>query len=158
MPNIVARFPRNAFPDQHRETLVRLLNEAAAQAEQIPDDARKRFLCWIVIDEIAPGLWTCGGIDVTEQVLPCMVRIDVPAGVLDAAARARYVRLVHDALRTAAPAAERRKLSTSVIVRDVPDGSWGANGAIWRLPEFAAAAGFEHLQSTLGAAKLPTAS
>lgn len=150
MPNIVVRIPRNAYPAEHRDTLVRLLNDAAAQAEQIPDNVRQRFLCWIVIDEAEPGSWTCGGIDVTAQILPCMVRIDVPAGVLDAAARARYVNLVHGALRAAAPSTERRRLSTSVIVHDVPDGCWGANGMVWRLPDFIHAAGFMHLQVTPG--------
>ncbi|ASL46281.1 hypothetical protein bAD24_III02710 [Burkholderia sp. AD24] len=146
MPNILVKLPQDAFPARHREMLVRRLNDAAAQAEQMPDDAGKRFLCWVVIDEVAPGWWTCGGVDVTAHVLPCVVQIDVPAGVLDAAARGRYVSLVDDALRLAVPPTERRRLSTSVIVRDVPDGCWGANGVVWRLPDFAAAAGFAHLQ------------
>lgn len=147
MPNILVKLPKDSFPARHRDTLVRLLNDAAATAEQIPDDAKKRFLCWIVIDEAAPGLWTCGGFDVTAQVLPCMAMIYVPAGVLDAAARARYVSLVHDAFMQALPAADQRRLATSVIVHDVADGSWGANGVVWRLPDFADAAGFIHLKS-----------
>ncbi|MEW6346418.1 MAG: tautomerase [Paraburkholderia sp.] len=147
MPNILVKIPKDSFPVQHREALVRLLNNAAASAEQIPDDAKKRFLCWVVVDEVAPGLWTCGGIDVTAQVLPCIAMIYLPAGVLDAAARARYVSLAHEAFRQALPAADQRQLVTSVIVHDVMEGTWGANGAIWRLPDFAAAAGFAHLKS-----------
>lgn len=141
----------DSFPAQHRETLVSLLNDAAANAEQIPDDAKKRALCWVVIDEVAPGSWTCGGTDVTAHLLPCIVMIYVPAGVLDAVTRARYVSLVHDALRQAVPPADKRRLATPVIVHDVADGSWGANGAIWRLPDFADAAGFAHLQSLASA-------
>lgn len=147
MPNIHVKLPKDSFPAEHREVLVRLLNHAAASAEQIPDDAKKRFLCWVVIDEVAPGFWTCGGIDVTAQVLPCVAMIYLPAGVLDAATRARYVSLVHDAFRQALPVADQRRLATSVIVHDVTEGSWGANGAIWRLPDFANAAGFTHLKS-----------
>ncbi|MGO4326226.1 tautomerase [Cupriavidus sp. 2TAF22] len=147
MPNILVKLPKNSFPTQHREALVRLLNQAAASAEQIPDDAKKRFLCWVVIDEVAPGFWTCGGIDMTAQILPCVAMIYLPAGVLDAATRARYVSLVHDAFRQALPTADQRRLATSVIVHDVTEGSWGANGAIWRLPDFAEAAGFAHLKS-----------
>jgi phenylpyruvate tautomerase PptA (4-oxalocrotonate tautomerase family) len=151
LPNIFVKLPKDSFPAQHRETLVRLLNDAAANAEQIPEDAKKRFLCWVVVDEVAPGYWACGGIDMTAQVVPCVAMIYLPAGVLDAAARSRYVSLVHDAFRQAFPSADPRHLTTSVIVHDVPDGSWGANGEIWRLPEFADAAGFAHLQSLISA-------
>ena len=147
MPNILVKLPKDSFPAQHREVLVRLLNHAAASAEQIPGDAKNRFLCWVVVDEIAPGFWTYGEIDVTAQVLPCIAMIYLPAGVLDAATRARYPSLVHDAFRQALPAADQRRLATSVIVHDVMEGSWGANGPIWRLPDFADAAGFAHLKS-----------
>lgn len=147
MPNILVKLPKDSFPAQHREALVRLLNHAAASAEQIPDDAKKRFLCWVVVDEVAPGFWTCGGIDVTAQVLPCIAMLYVPAGVLDAATRARYVSLVHDAFRQALPATDQRRLATSVIVHDVAEGTWGANGAIWRLPDFVDEVGFAHLKS-----------
>jgi phenylpyruvate tautomerase PptA (4-oxalocrotonate tautomerase family) len=147
LPNILVKLPKDSFPNQHRETLVRLLNDAAASAEQIPDDPKKRTLCWVVVDEVAPGFWTCGAIDVTAQLLPCVAMIYLPAGVLDGAARARYVGLVHDAFRQALPPADQRRLATSVIVHDVAEGSWGVNGAIWRLPDFAEAAGFAHLKS-----------
>lgn len=147
MPNILVKLPKDSFPDSHRETLVRLLNDAAASAEQIPDEPKKRGLCWVVIDEVAPGFWTCGGMDMTAQILPCIAMIYLPAGVLDAATRAHYVGLVHDAFRKALPPADQRRLVTSVIVHDVTEGSWGVNGAIWRLPDFAEAAGFSHLKS-----------
>ncbi len=87
----------------------------------------------------------------TTQVLPCMAMVHVPAGALDAAARARYVRLAHDAFRLALPDADNRMPIASVIVHDVADGSWGANGTVWRLPEFAQAAGSGHLQSLVRA-------
>jgi len=147
LPNILVKLPKASFPGPHRETLVRLLNDAAASAEQIPDDPRKRSLCWVVIDEVAPGFWTGGGIDMTAQLLPCIAMIYLPAGVLDAATRAHYVCLVHDAFRQALPPADQRRLVTSMIVHDVTEGSWGVNGAIWRLPDFAEAAGFSHLKS-----------
>lgn len=146
MPNILVKIPKDSFPAQHRGELVRLLNQAAASAEQIPDDAKRRFLCWVVIDEVAPGFWTCGGTDVTAQILPCIAMIYLPAGVLDAASRARYVSLVHGAFRQALPATDQRRLTTSVIVHDVAEGTWAANGAIWRLHDFVDAAGFEHLR------------
>ncbi len=92
MPNIVLKIPKNSFPAAQRATLVQGINAAAAEAERIPADPRKRFLCWVLIDEIEPGNWTCGGADVTNQFIPCMAVVHIPAGVLDDAARATYTR------------------------------------------------------------------
>jgi len=152
MPNIVLKIPKNAFPAAQRAALVQGINEAAAVAEQIPADPRKRFLSWVLIDEVEPGNWTCGGADVTSQFLPCMAVVHVPAGVLDDAARAAYARLLQSALQTALPAADKRQLLTSVVFNDVEDGHWGVGGDIWRLPAFAKAAGFAHLQHLVGTA------
>lgn len=99
------------------------------------------------VDEVAPTVWTCGGLDLSAQLLPCLALIYVPHGVLDEAARMLYVRLVHQAFEEALPAHEKGQLMTSVMLHEVEDGTWAANGAIWRLPDFARAAGCEHLQS-----------
>jgi phenylpyruvate tautomerase PptA (4-oxalocrotonate tautomerase family) len=149
MPNILVKIPNGAFPTEHRAVLVKMLNAAAAAAEQIPDDPRKRSMCWVIIDEVEPGSWTCGASDMSAKLLPCLAVIYVPAGVLDGASQAVYVDLVHAAFKQSLPATEQRQLATSVILHDVADGSWGANGAIWRLPDFAQAAGFAHLQALL---------
>jgi phenylpyruvate tautomerase PptA (4-oxalocrotonate tautomerase family) len=93
--------------------------------------------------------WACGGADVTASIIPVIVQVNVPAGVLNDEARARYVELIHRAT-TDALMNEKRRIATSCIINDVPDGTWGANGSIWRLPEQAAAAGFEHLQHLIG--------
>jgi phenylpyruvate tautomerase PptA (4-oxalocrotonate tautomerase family) len=147
MPNILVKIPKGSFPNEHRTALVRKLNDAAAAAEQIPDAPKKRLFCWVIIDEVESGSWTCGAIDMTGQILPCLAMICLPAGVLDDASRAIYVDLVHEAFKQALPATEKRQLATSVVLHDVTDGAWGVNGTIWRLPRFAQAAGFAHLQS-----------
>jgi phenylpyruvate tautomerase PptA (4-oxalocrotonate tautomerase family) len=152
MPNIVLKIPSNSFPGAQRAALVQGINEAAATAERIPADPRKRFLCWVMIDEIEPGNWTCGGADVTGQFLPCMAVVHVPNGVLDDAARATYTRLLQVAFQNALPADEKRQLLTSVVFNAVEDGAWGVGGAVWRLPDFARAAGFAHLQHLVAAA------
>ncbi|MGY2237146.1 tautomerase [Pseudomonas gingeri] len=146
MPNILLKIPKGAFPGAARATLVRGINEAAAIAERIPADPAKRFLCWVVIEEVEPGNWTCGSVDMTAQLVPCIARVHVPAGVLDETSRGRYVELIQQAFIAAQPADDPRQLMTSVMLHEVADGAWGANGAIWNLPAFARAAGFEHLQ------------
>lgn len=146
MPNIHIRIPKGSFSGAYRADLVRRINDAAANAEQIPPEPHKRMLCWVLIDEVADGAWTCGGIDMTAQLLPCVATVYVPAGVLNDATRAQYVQELHKAFKQSCAAENVRQVASSVVLREVNDGCWGANGSIWRLPQFAKAAGFAHLQ------------
>lgn len=146
MPTIHVQVPRGSFPADARAALARHLVDAACAAERIPDDPDARRFCWIVVDEVDAGAWTCGGDDLSARVLTCMATVRVPAGVLDDEARAGFVRGVHAAFERARPAGDPRPLATSVVLQDVPDGTWGVNGAIWRLPRFAQGVGFEHLR------------
>jgi phenylpyruvate tautomerase PptA (4-oxalocrotonate tautomerase family) len=146
MPNIVVYIPKGSFPSEARSALAGRITEAAARVEQIPDDPRKRIVCWVLVQEVEPGAWTCGGADVTAQLLPCVAMVHVPAGVLDDASRALYVQAVHDAFKQSLAADEKRRLASSVMLQEVPDGTWGANGVIWRLPDLAKASGYAHLQ------------
>jgi phenylpyruvate tautomerase PptA (4-oxalocrotonate tautomerase family) len=146
MPNIQITFPEGAYPGEHRNMLIRKLNEAAAAAERIPDSPAKRFTCWVHINELAPGKLTCGGQDMSAQALPCVALIHVPEGVLNDAMRTFYVHLVHEAFKKALPASEKRQLFTSIMLHEVQDGTWGANGQLWRLADFVNMAGYTHLQ------------
>ncbi len=149
MPNILIKLPQGAFSAERRQALAKRVSQAAATVEKIPLDAKKRFVCWVSIDEVAQGMLTCGGIDMTSQVLPCIAMVYLPVGVLDAATRASYVAVVHSAFTELVPSEEKRQLATSVILHEIADGQWGANGKLWRMPEFVQAAGYEHLQSLI---------
>lgn len=146
MPNIHIRIPKGSLTGAARADLVRRINDAAANAEQIPAEPRKRMLCWVLIDEVADGALTCGGTDMTAQLLPCVATVYLPAGVLNDASRAQYVQELHEAFKQSYAAEDARQVATSVVLHEVTDGSWGANGSIWSLPQFAKAAGFAHLQ------------
>ncbi len=147
MPNLQLTLPRNSFPGVHREELVHHLTQAAAEVEQIPDDPRQRLLCWVQVLEVET--FACGGTDTTGRMLPCVLTVRLPAGVLDAGARRRYARRLHAALQRAQPADDPRQLVTSILIDEVIDGTWGVNGAIWHLPDFARAAGYRHLAEVI---------
>ena len=146
MPNIVIRVVKDAFPGNCKADLIKGLSDAAAAAEQIPDDPKNRVYSWIQIEELDPSSFACGGQDMSAQMLPCVALVYVPQGVLDDAHRFKYIRLVHDAISAARPANDPRPLATSVILQDVIDGTWGASGVQVRLPELTQFAGFKHLQ------------
>lgn len=143
MPNIHVTLPQHAFPGEHRRALIRHLTDAAATVEQMPDEPRHRMLCWVQVSEVSQ--FACGGADLTDRLLPCLISVQLPIGVLDGARRQRYAKAIHEACQAALPATERRTLATSVLIHDVADGTWGANGELWRLPEFVEAAGYRHL-------------
>ncbi|CAN5331140.1 hypothetical protein BH11PSE11_BH11PSE11_27170 [soil metagenome] len=148
MPNILIKLPSGVLDTESRKRLGKDISEAAAKVERIPDDPKKHFLCWVAIDEVAVGNWTCGGADVTDGIIPVIAVVNIPQGVLDHAARAEYVRAVH-AVMVESLSADARRVMTSCIVNEVAEGTWGANGAIWGLADFALHAGFAHLQDRL---------
>lgn len=152
MPTILVKVPKGAFPGDARAHLVRHIIDAATAAEQMPADPKKLFLSWVVIEETEAGMWTCGGVDMAAQVLTCFAMVNVPSGVLDERSRALYVKLMHDAFKKAQPVVDKRQVVSSVILQDVADGTWGGNGALWRLPALAKAAGYKHLQHLVVAA------
>lgn len=145
MPNIVVKIPAGAFDAAARASLAAGIKSAAVAAEQMPDDPGKQLLCWIAVEEVAAGCWTCGGADMGAVLIPVQVQVQLPHGVLDDDSRARYVAGVHRAILAALPD-ERRRIASSCILHEVPDGQWGVNGAIWRLATFAEHAGYAHLQ------------
>lgn len=146
MPFIIIKVPEGVFEGAARHKLVAGVTAAAKDAEQIGDDPRQEFLTFVQIEEIKAGCLFAGGHDVSAQVAPVIVLWHAPQGVFDDAGRVRAITLVHEAIAAAVPASETRRLVTSVMVGDVPDGSWSANGVRWRLADFARAAGFKHLQ------------
>lgn len=147
MPNIHLRVPKNAFPGPHRSLLLHKIHDAAARAEQLPDDPIKRLACWVLLEELDDGAWSSGIEGASPPVLPCYALVQVPAGVLDEAARALYVRLVDEAFRQALPEGGQRPLLSSVVLQEVLDGYWGGNGKLQRLADLARMAGYAHLQA-----------
>ncbi|WP_248749467.1 tautomerase [Pseudomonas sp. MWU15-20650] len=145
MPTIFIKTPAGALSAQQRERMLTAVDAAATQCSGLGPDPRQRRLCWVIAEEIPAGLWRCGGSDDFSQFVPCLVQILAPAGVLDDAHRARYAAAVHQAIVDIAPVPEAQRLVTSIIVSDVEDGTWGANGQLWRLPQFVAAAGYAHM-------------
>ena len=146
MPTILVKVPKGAYPIDARKKLIHHILEAAKQAEQIPSDPKKLFVSWVVIEEAEEGMWTCGGVDMSAQILTCFAMVNVPSGVLDASSRSLYVKLMQDAFEAAQPAEDKRPVFSSVILSDVVEGTWGGNGTIWSLAALAKAAGFAHLQ------------
>jgi len=145
MPNIVVNIPEGVLDGNSRKALIKGINAVAVDVEQIGEDPKSRFLCWMVIDEIKGGNWTCGGVDVALEFIPILIVIHIPIGVLDDAMRSRYIQGIQSAAHAALPD-EGRRILVSCIINEVPDGLWGVNGTVWHLKDFVHHAGYIHLQ------------
>jgi phenylpyruvate tautomerase PptA (4-oxalocrotonate tautomerase family) len=84
------------------------------------------------------------------------ILIKVPKDVFPAEARKVLLKRVNEvtcSVSTSITADNKRVLATSIILNDVADGTWGANGNLWQLGDFAKAAGYGHLQHLIGVAQ-----
>ncbi|HEX8955616.1 MAG TPA: tautomerase [Burkholderiaceae bacterium] len=145
MPNILVRLPQGSLNEETKAQLAARIADAAAEAERIPADPLCRSLCWVLIEDIAPGCWTCGGIDMTAKRLPVMLQIHIPAGVIDDPGREAYAAGIAAAVKSVF-SDEPRSIAISSVFMEVPDGFWGVGEKIWRLDEFARRAGYRHLR------------
>lgn len=148
MPTILIHLPQGSLNAEAKAQLVARITDAATEVEQIPDDPRCRSLCWVLIEDIAQGSWTCGGVDMTANLLPVMLQIHLPTGVVDDSGRAIYAAALSTAVKSVF-AGEPRRVVVSSVFSEVPDGFWGVDDAIWRLPDIARHAGYRHLQHLL---------
>jgi phenylpyruvate tautomerase PptA (4-oxalocrotonate tautomerase family) len=146
VPNIIVKVPEGVFDDAARQALATGIHAAAKAAEQFGDEPMQEFLTWVVIEEVKAGGIFAGGADPLRSFIPVIVFFYPPGGVLDAAGHAVAVKRVHEAVAAAKPEGDPRAIVTSVMMWDVPDGTWGANGQLWTLPDFVRAAGYKHLQ------------
>ncbi|MBR1219817.1 hypothetical protein JQ557_17545 [Bradyrhizobium sp. U87765 SZCCT0131] len=146
MPNMIVKVPEGVFDETARAALGKGLHAAAKAVEGWGDDPRQEILTWVLVEEVKQGCFFAGGADQTSRFIPVIVLLYPPAGVIDEAGRAEAVRRIHQAVTDAKPADDPRRVATSIMVRDVADGTWGASGEIWRLPDFARAAGYKHLR------------
>ncbi len=150
MPYITLTLPPGFLPADEparRDALARRITTIAAEAEQLGDAPQQQFLTWVQFIDPVPGSLYAGGQPATGMAWPVVLHWRLPQGVLtDEARRACAIQQLHDALADAKAPQDPRPLLSSVILDEVPDGQWGANGQLWRLPDFARAAGFRHLR------------
>ncbi|WP_157101262.1 hypothetical protein [Nocardia shimofusensis] len=146
MPFLHIRTSAGAFSEAAIDTLAARLTEASWRAESLPDTSEARMYAVAFHDEIPSGRTYCGGLKADELVALVLVDFTVGEGVLDPVRRVRFAADLERAARDIATDLGGRRLVTSVTFDEVPDGRWGRGGRIIRLPEMAAAAGFEHLR------------
>ena len=144
MPLLRVALTPGAFDDKQRAELAVALTDAACRAESVPEAAPARSLALVVFDEMAPGAFFSAGQSAEHLVAGVFIDWQVSTGVLDGARKERFAADLQEAAERAVHGADRLVV-TSCVIHEVPEGQWAQNGAIRRLPEVVAIAGFEHL-------------
>lgn len=142
MPIVRVEVPAGVYDEVVTEQLIRAVGDAAATAEQMPDDPEHRIGLIVLWDERPPGSIRSNGVDPVGIVAPVFVWMHPPAGVVDDAHVEQLAATLQDCFEEATDQA----VTVSLVVSEVPDGRWGIGGQIQRLPDFARRAGYAHLQ------------
>lgn len=145
MPMITARLTPGAFDAAAKAALARGLTAAACKAEGMADTPKAWSQALVMFQELASGTFFVAAEPAERRVRGVFVTYELSAGIIDAARKAAFAAEVQAAAETAAAPGDGRRVVTSAVIQEVPEGQWAQMGSIWRLPEIAAAAQFAHL-------------
>lgn len=122
MPSISLTTPVDAIPAGARSALLQGLGDALRRAERVPDNEFFQANTWAWLTEAQ--LHAGGG---GPRFL---VNAQVPAGGLNAKTKAELVSAATDLIADAAGLSDEQRGSIWVLVNEIPDGNWGAGGAV----------------------------
>ena len=131
MPLIHLYVPEGLVTAQAKRAIGERLAVALLDVERIPDSPAARAMSWIFWHDMPEDCWMVPG---TEGAGPprCLIEVVAPAGLLDAGQKeAAIQRLTQEVLGGwgAGDSIETR-VRTWVVVREVPEGSWGVAGCV----------------------------
>ena len=152
MPKLELTIPAESLAEEDRGALARDLGAALLRWEGAPDTGFFRSITWAHVHALpADAMQTPDGVADPHAV----IEISVPDGALSERRKAGLIeettKLVLDATGWD-PAASWRVWT---LIRDVPEGNWGAGGQIVHFEQLREAAKAEREQEGSGSGKLP---
>ncbi len=126
MPMIELTYPKGAIPRDAREELLEELATKLLEAEKAPDTEFFRSITWVYANEIDGADLAVGGRPGGEARF--RVQVTVPEGALSDRRKGILVDSANQAVLRAAGLPESEGLRVWTLIRDVPDGNWGAAG------------------------------
>ena len=151
MPKLELTIPAESMPEEDRGRLARDLGAALLRWEGAPDTDFFRSITWAHVHALpAASMQTPDGVADPHAV----IEISVPDGALS---ERRKAGLVEEATRIVLeatgwdPAASWRVWT---LIRDVPEGNWGAGGQIVHFQQLREAAAAERESEGTGSEKL----
>ena len=126
MPMIDLTYPKGAIAPGAREELLEELATKLLEAEKAPDTEFFRSITWVYAHEIATEALAVGGKAGGEPRF--RAQVTVPDGALSDRRKGILVASFNDAILRAAGLPESEGLRVWTLIREVPDGNWGAAG------------------------------
>ena len=147
MPMIEVTYPEGAVPAGAKDALIEELATVLLRAERAPDTEFFRSITWVYVNEIPAGSLYVGGKPGGDARF--RVQITVPEGALSDRRKGELVEGVTAAVTEAAGLTEADGLRVWTLIRDVPDGNWGAAGQQVRYQNLVAVAKGERAQEAV---------
>ncbi len=138
MPMLELTYPKGAIPSDAREELLEELATKMLEAERAPDTEFFRSITWVYANEIEPEMLAVGGRPGGEPRF--RVQVTVPEGALSDRRKGVIVDAFNQAVLRAAGLDESQGIRVWTVIREVPDGNWGAAGQQVRYQQLVQAA------------------
>lgn len=121
-------YPAGALAPDARARLADDLTTVLLRAERAPETQFFRDITWLHVHELPADAVMAGGRPVEQPTF--RVEVSVPDGALSPRRKQEFVAEATRTIREAAGIAEADGLRIWVLIRDVPDGNWGAGGQV----------------------------
>ena len=145
MPMIELTYPKGAIASDAREELLEELATKMLEAEKAPDTEFFRSITWVYANEIDGDDLAVGGRPGGEPRF--RVQVTVPDGALSDRRKGILVDSFNQAILRATGLADSEGLRVWTLIREVPDGNWGAAGQQVRYQQLVEAAAAQREQS-----------
>ena len=127
MPMIDLKAPAGSIPEQALPALADALTAALLEHREVPDTEASRANVWLFLAEAPSFVGGAPGDPAAPRVVATFTIVE--GGMTDAH-KAGLVADATRAIRAAAPEAH-----VWVLVQEIPDGGWGADGVVTRLAD-----------------------
>lgn len=141
MPMIDLTVQKGVLEPETREALLEELATVLLRAERAPDTEFFRSITWTYAHEIEAAALAVGGRPGGEPRF--RVEITVPEGALSERRKGELVSAATSAVLRAAGLDESQGLRVWTIIREVPEGNWGAAGQVIHFEQLRQAAAAE---------------
>jgi phenylpyruvate tautomerase PptA (4-oxalocrotonate tautomerase family) len=155
MPKLELTIPAESLSDQAQGELARDLGAALLRWEGAPDTEFFRSITWAHVHALpASAMQTPDGVADPHAV----IEISVPDGALSERRKAGLVEEATKLVLEATGWDPEASWRVWTLIRDVPEGNWGASGQVVRFQQLREAAKAEREQEGSGSDKVPATS
>jgi phenylpyruvate tautomerase PptA (4-oxalocrotonate tautomerase family) len=133
MPLMDLTYPAGAISADILDELSEALTTVLLHAERAPDTDLFRTITWLHVHELPPSAVRAAGRPVPEPVF--RLEVTVPDGALSDRRKQELVAEATRVISAAAGLGEADAMRIWVLIREVPDGNWGAAGAVIRFEQ-----------------------